>query len=224
VGITQRSPVVNTLLKFATFSLCTAVLARADVVMEQKLESPFISGSVVTKVKGDRARVDVPAAEVGQTTMLVDLKAGQMTTLVHAKKFLIKTDLAQAKAALEEQQKASGVDLSKIQPKATGEKEKVGEWECEIFKLDLGNGTSSKLWVAKGYPNYKGITDQLNKFNSAGAVAMGLDSLKGDLGGMTIKTEVTMPLGKLVSTLVSAKEEAVPDSEFEVPAGYEEKK
>jgi len=31
--------------------------------MEQKMESPFISGNVVTKVKGDRARVDVPAPD-----------------------------------------------------------------------------------------------------------------------------------------------------------------
>src|SRR6185369_13183637 len=175
-------------------------------------------------VKGDRARVDVPAPDGGQTTMLVDLKAGQMMTLVHAKKLLTKTDLAQAKAALEEQQKAAGIDLSKIQPKDTGQKEKVGDYDCEIFQLDLGNGTSSKMWVAKDYPNYKGITDQLNKFNSAGAVAMGLNGVKIDLGGMTIKTEVTMPLGKLVSTLVSVKEQGVPDAEFEVPAGYEERK
>jgi len=223
-GLHNAHPDVNTFLKSAALFLCSAMFTHADVVMEQKLESPFISGNVVTKVKGERARVDVPAPEVGQTTILVDLKAGQMTTLVHAKKFLIKMDLAQAKSALDEQQKASGVDPAKAKPKATGEKEKIGDWDCDIYQLDLGNGTASKIWVAKDYPHYKELMAQLNKFNSAGPVAMGLDALKADLGGMTIKTEVTMPIGKLVNTLVSIKEQPIPDTEFEVPAGYEEKK
>ncbi len=211
------------LLKFCALFLLSATLAHADLVIEQKMESSFMNGNMVMKVKGDRARMDVPSP-VGQTTVLMDMKAGQMTTLVHAQKMAMKMDMAQAKAAAEAQQKATGVDFTKMAPKATGEKDKVGEWDCEIYQMDMGNGMSSKMWVAKSYPNYKSIMEQMNKINSAASAGMGMDPSKFDLGGMTVKTEVTTPLGKVVSTLVSAKEQAVDDSEFQVPAGYNEMK
>jgi hypothetical protein len=211
------------LLKFCALFLVSATLAHADLVIEQKMESSFMNGNMVMKVKGDRARMDVPSP-VGQTTVLMDMKSGQMTTLVHAQKMAMKMDMSQAKAAAEAQQKATGVDFTKLAPKATGDKEKVGEWDCEIYSMDMGNGMSSKMWVAKSYPNYKSIMEQMNKINSAASAGMGMDPSKFDLGGMTVKTEVTTPLGKVVSTLVSAKEQAVDDSEFTVPAGYNEMK
>jgi len=201
----------------------SATFVRADLVIEQKMESSFMNGSMIMKVKGERARMDVPSP-VGQTTVLMDMKSGEMTTLMHAQKMAMKMNMAQAKAAAEAQQKNSGVDFTKMAPKATGEKGKVGEWDCEIYQMDMGNGMSSKMWVAKSYPNYKAIMEQMNKINNAASAGMGMDPSKFDLGGMTVKTEVTTPLGKVVSTLVSAKEQAVDDSEFAVPAGYNEMK
>ena len=214
--------VMKKLLKFATL-LFTAALAHADLVVEQKMESSFMNGNMVMKVKGERARMDVPSP-VGQTTVLMDMKTGDMTTLMHAQKMAMKMNMSDAKKAAEAQQKATGIDFTKMAPKATGSKEKVGEWNCDIYEMDMGNGMSSKMWVAKDYPNYKSIMEQMNKINAAASAGMGMDPSKFDLGGMTVKTEVTTPLGKVVSTLVSAKEEAVADSEFVVPAGYNEMK
>jgi hypothetical protein len=132
--------------------------------------------------------------------------------------------MADVKKATEAQQKQGGLDLTKLAPKDTGTKEKVGEWNCEVFQMDMGNGMTSKMWVAKDYPNYKSIMSQMNKINAAASAGMGLDLSKFDLGGMTVKSEVTTAAGKITSTLVSAREEAVADSEFVVPAGYNEVK
>lgn len=210
------------LLRICSALLLTAGFACADITIEQKMESPFVNGKMIMKVKGERARMDVPGP-AGDSTILMDLKSGEMTTLVHAQKMMMKINMAQAKAAAEAALKAGGgPDLTKMTPKATGQKEKVGEWDCEIYTMDMGNGMTTKTWVAKNYPNAKAIMAQMNKLNSAASAGMGMDTSKFDLGGMTVKTEASTPQGKIVSTLVSAKEGPIADTEFDAPAGYQE--
>jgi hypothetical protein len=207
------------LLQVCIAVLFTAAIARADVTIEQKLEMPGMIGHMIMKVKGDRMRMDIPGP-TGESTVIMDLKSGEMITLMHEQKMMMKLNMKQAKAAAEAATKAGGPDVTKMTPKATGEKEKVGEWDCEIYTLDMGNGMTTKTWVAKNYPNAKAIMAQMNKLNSTASAGMGLDWGKMDLGGMAVKTEAATPQGKIVSTLVSAKEGAIADTEFDVPAGY----
>jgi hypothetical protein len=208
-------------LALCSLVLVSAVCAQGDLVVEQKMESSAMNGNMIMKLKGDRARIDMPSP-VGNTTVMIDMKSGQMTTLIHAQKMAMKMDMAQAKAAAEQQQKQSGLDLTKIAPKATGAKEAVGKWNCDIYEIDMGNGMTSKMWVTKDFPNYKPIMAEMNKMSSAMSSGMGIDPAKFDLGGMTVKTETMTPIGKIVSTLVSAREELVADSEFAIPADYNE--
>ena len=42
-----------------------------------------------------------------------------------------------------------------------------------------------------------------------------------NLPGMVVKSEGDSPIGKTTTTLLSAKVEPVPDSEFEIPKGYD---
>lgn len=207
------------LLRICSALLFTVAIVRADLTIEQKLEAPSMTGQMIMKVKGDRMRMDVPGP-AGDTTIIMDAKSGEMTTLMHAQKMMMKLNIAQAKAAAEAATKAGGPDLTKLTPKATGEKEKVGEWDCEIYTLDMGNGMTTRTWVARNFPNYKAIMAQMNKLQAAASAGMGIDPSKMDLGGMTVKTETATPVGKIVSTLVSAKEGALADTEFDVPAGY----
>jgi Domain of unknown function (DUF4412) len=195
---------------------------RADLVIEQKIESQVMNGNMNMKIKGEKARMDIPSPVGGNMTILMDLANDQMATLVHAQKMVMKMKMADAKKAAEEQQKKSGVDVTKVeQPKATGQKEKIGEWNCEIYDVNFG-GMTGKMWVTKDFPNYKSIMEQMNKINSAASMGMGMDPSKFQLDGMTVKTEMAAPFGKMTSTLVKVTEGAVPDSEFEVPAGYKE--
>jgi hypothetical protein len=214
---------MKTLLRLSVF-LLAAVIARADLVIEQKIESQFLNGNSTVKIKGEQARMDMPSPIGGNVTVLMDLKSGQMTTLIHAQKMAMKMNMAEAKKAAEEQQKKTGVDLTKIEaPKASGQKEKIGEWNCDIYEVNMG-GMTGKMWVTKEFPNYKAIMDQMNKINSAASAGMGIDPSKFQLDGMTVKTEMSTPVGKMTTTLIKATEVAVPDSEFAMPAGYNEVK
>ena len=213
---------MKTLLRFAPL-LLAGTLAHADIVIEQKMESAMINGNVTMKVKGDHARMDMPNPLGGNVTTLMDFKSGDMVTLMHQQKMAMKMNMNDVKKQQEAGQKALGIDPSKMEkPKATGEKEKIGEYDAEIFEMNQG-GMQAKLWVAKDFPNAQSIKDQMMKL-SASMGGAGFDPSKIDVPGMVVKSEVSTPIGKMVVTLVRAKEEPVADSEFKQPEGYQEMK
>jgi hypothetical protein len=51
--------------------------SRADVTVVQTLDSAMMKGEMVMKVKGDKARTDMPAGMMGNMTVLMDVKAGE---------------------------------------------------------------------------------------------------------------------------------------------------
>ena len=211
---------MKSLLRIAPL-LLAAAFVRADIVIEQKMESQFINGNIVMKVKGDQARMDMPAPVVGNVTTFMNFKSGDVITYVHQQKMAMKMNLSEVKKQQEAGQKALGVDPSKLEkPKATGQKEKVGEYDTEIFEMNQGN-LQAKLWIAKDFPNAQAIKDQMAKLSSSMGGA-GFDPAKVDVPGMVVKSEVNTPVGKMIITLVSAKEQAVDDKEFIKPEGYQE--
>lgn len=212
---------MKSLLRFGALFLCATALAHADLVVVEKVESTSVHGEVTVKIKGDRVRMDMDSARTGPTTMLIDVKSGNITMLLRSKNLAVKTNVERLRAGTEARQKAAGIDLAKFEPKATGQKEKVGAWDCEIFSGDLGGGNTGKLWVAKDFPGYEGIKGQVAKFRGV-LTALGVDPIKTDLGGMKIKSEINWSAGQALSSLVSAKEEDVPESDFAVPADYQE--
>ena len=207
------------LLRIAPLILAAA-FARADIIIEQKMESTIINGVVTMKVKGDNARMDMPSPLGGSVTTLMNFKSGDMVTLMHQQKMAMKMNLSDVKKQQEAGQKALGMDPSKIEkPKATGQKEKIGEYDTEIYEMRQG-GIEAKLWIAKDFPNAQSIKDQMAKLSSS--MGGGIDLSRIDVPGMVVKSEVSTPVGKMVITLVKAKEEAVDDKEFVKPEGYQE--
>ncbi len=221
----HRTVVQGSLLDFMKLFLrlaplfLTAAFARADVIIEQKMESAMINGNVTMKLKGEQARMDMPSPLGGNVTTLMNFKTGEMVTLLHQQKMAMKLNLSDVKKQQEAGQKALGVDPSKVEkPKATGTKEKVGDHETEIFEMNQGTLTA-KLWIAKDFPDAQSIKDQMMKLSSAMGGA-GFDPSKVDVPGMVVKSEVSTPVGKMTITLISAKQTPVEDKEFEKPEGY----
>ena len=212
---------MKTFLCITTLFLAAA-FSRADVTIEQKIESAMMNGNMTMKIKGDNARMDMPSPVGGNVTVIMNMKSGDMTTLMHAQKMAMKMNMNDTKKQAEAAAKAAGLDPSKIEkPKATGTKEKVGEWDAEIYEFNLG-GTTGKIWVAKDFPDAQVIKDQMLKMNNA--AAGGFDASKLDVPGMTVKTQITTPVGAMTTTLVKVSQDAVADSEFDLPQGYTEMK
>lgn len=197
--------------------LLTASCARADWVLVQKTDTAGQEKVITTKIKDEQARVDMG------DKMTVIVGAEGMMMLMHAQKMLMKMDLATMKALVEKTSRSnSGQPPAK--PVATGQKEKVGEWDTEIYTWEgpMGKG---RFWVAKDFPKHKeisAVSDKLGKVVGGAVSAMAPQA--SDFDGMVVKSEMTM-MGKSVSSsLVSAKEETVDAKEFTPPADYNEMK
>ena len=198
--------------------LATAVSLQADLVIVQKVEGGGQTGEQTIKIKGDKARTELNPA----VSMITDGATGEMITLTHSGRTYLKVSAEQTKSMLEQLQKfRTSPDPAKLQP--TGKKEKIGEYDCEIFTAGLG-ALKATYWIAKDFPNYQSVLAQLGKFQSGTISAMGqglLPDIK-DFPGMTIKTELDLSGKKIVTTLISAKEENVDPKAFDIPQGYKE--
>ncbi len=198
--------------------LALVVLAQADLVIVQKVEGGGQAGDQTIKIKGDKARTDLNPT----VSMITDGATGEMITLMHTGRTYLKVSPEQTKAMMNQLQKLrSATEPPKLVP--TGKKEKVGDFDCEIFTADLG-AIKATYWIAKDFPNYPSVLAQLDKFQSGAISAMGkgiMPELK-DFPGMMMKTELDMAGKKVVTTIVSAKEENVDPAVFVLPKGYTE--
>lgn len=198
--------------------LAAALIARADLVIVQKVEGGGQAGDQTIKIKGEKSRSDLAQP----VSVITDGATGEMITLMHTARTFMKVSAEQTKAMLEQIRKMRPTpEGPKLQP--TGKKEKVGDYECEIFTTNLGT-INITYWIAKDFPNYQSVLNQLEKFQSGAISAMGqgtMPSLK-EFPGMMMKTEIELSGKKTTTTLVSAKEENVDPAVFNVPASYKE--
>jgi Domain of unknown function (DUF4412) len=198
--------------------LCAAALVHADLVIEQKIESSVLNGNTITKIKGDLMRVDMPMpGGLGQASTIIDLTKGKSTTLMHAQKMAMQMDLGPALKQAQAMLQAQGKDA--VKPKATGQSEKIGAWNADVYEYTAG-GFPVKIWVSKDIPNADAIRAQMKKLTSAlpgGAASLA----QFDIPGVPVKTELTLPQGKMITTMTSLKDTPVADSEFTIPADYQ---
>lgn len=195
--------------------------ASADWVIESKIESPQLNSSTTTKVKGDKLRVDIADGPAGAMSSIVDTKSGESIQLMHAQKMAVKTSGAALKQAMDSAKEKAGVkDSTKSELKPTGQSEKVGEFDCDIYTWTDGTN-NSKLWVAKNHPQAAALKDFEKQMRSGffGGMQMGPDTTK--LPGPAIKTETSVQGTKITSTIMAIKEQNVDAKEFDVPAGYQ---
>lgn len=197
--------------------------ASADWVLETKIESPQVNSSGVMKIKGDKLRVDMDAGPAGAVSSIIDSSTGDTIQVLHAQKMAMKMSAAQIKSAMEAAGQMPKKDAAPVPAaKATGEKEKVGDYECEIYTW-TDAGTSVRLWIAKDHPHGAALQALDKKMRSGvlGAMQKGPDTSL--LPGPSLKTETTVGGAKMMTnTVVSIKEQPLDAKDFEVPAGYKD--
>ena len=189
----------------ALLLLLAASIARADLVMVQETAMGEVKSKTVMSIKGKMVRTDVG----DKNSVIMDTEAKTMVSLMHEQKMAMKMDMNMVN-------QAQGADVKIPQPVATGQKEKVGDYECEIYTLNHG-GTESKMWIAKDFPGYEKLKTELAALKKMGGPAA---QQQADLPGMAVKTETKAGGITYVSTLVSLKEEPVDDKIFAAPADY----
>ena len=107
----------------------------------------------------------------------------------------------------------------------TGKTETVGGYNAEIYTwTNINNNSGGTIWVAKGFPNYAKIKAQLDKLNNSpmSQMSKGMAPDTSALSGMVVKTKAEVQGQEITTTLVSAQEEPVDSSVFEIPQDYQQ--
>ena len=205
-----------------TFAL-TLAAARADLVVEQKIESQMQNGNITIKVKGDNIRIDMPTSPMGAMSTVMNVNTGDSLSLIHGQKMAMKVSGAQTKAMMEAMKKqAPATENAAPKLQATGKTEKVGDYTTEIYTW-TGAGSTQTLWIAKDFPNYASFKDELGKLNKSAATGIAKDMQPdfSTLPGMVVKTIAETAGMKMTSTLISVKQEPVDAALFQAPADYQ---
>lgn len=183
--------------------------------MELNFGSPKIK--LVVKVKEDKIRYDfLLDSGYGNISRIVDPKTGDGFILDHVPKRIT------APSALFGQTNAV-TKSGWLQFQDTGITEMLNDYEAEIYKGTNSDGMTETLWVAKNYPDFKKIKNDLSKLDSRNDKRFmpELNSLSGMPLKLLIPHKSGVPYGADATlTLLSAKEESIDDSIFGPPKDY----
>jgi hypothetical protein len=201
--------------------------ARADLVLQQNVESTMINGTITTQIKGDKIRVDMPSSPQGPMSTIMDLSSGDSTTLLHQQKVAMKVpgaEIKQMAEKLKQSRASAGTNAAPPTFQDTGKTEKVGNYDAKIYTWSSPDGANQTVWVAKDFPDYAKIKVQMDKLNDSpvGQMSKGAAPDVNTLPGMVVKTQMEMNGQKVTSTLVSAKESSVDASIFQTPKDYQQ--
>ncbi len=206
-------------MKFVFFVLTvfsSIVAAHADLVMQH--QSIFLgeTNTITTKIHGAKIRDDGGGRDI---SIIRDASTGDMTMLMHQSKTFTKYSGARAKELIE----SGGTNAA---PKLvdTGKSENVAGYDAEIYRWSDADGMILTFWVANDFPNFEHFRADLAKYDRATSAGMGKGTAPelSKLPGMVVKSQMVFQKLTHTRTLISAKEEPVNSSIFEIPKGYKE--
>ncbi|MDA0813968.1 MAG: DUF4412 domain-containing protein [Verrucomicrobia bacterium] len=198
--------------------LCTQAflsLAQADIVLVQHTFAGAVKTPSITtmSIKGDQVRSDNGT----ETSVIMNTATGDMTTLMHEQKMVIKVNTkALGTAAPTDTLALDKSLLPKIT--ATGKKETIDGYECEIYTSEA-YGTVMKMWICNNYPGYKKLKAELQTLTKLADA----NAPNGpEVPGMMVKSEIEHSGVKFVTKLVSLKEKPLSEDLFVIPSDYKE--
>ena len=199
-----------------------ASVANADYIVKQRLETDGQPQDVTIKIKEPKCRVDTGE----QLSAIIDSTTGETTMLIHPDKLYMKVSPEQIKAQAEAMKNLLGSqtkDSVAVELKPTGKKDTLNGFETEEYKTTLNN-VQITFMIAKTFPNYQKLVATLYNVQSSPAMmafrSMSIPPEK--YPGMPIRSEFEVAGKKVVTTLDSAVETTLPDSDFMVPTDYKE--
>lgn len=204
----MKAPNITTIL-FAIH--CIGSTAQADLVLVQHTFMGSAKTPMVTtmSIKGNKMRTDNDA----NSSVIMDATTGDMTTLIHESKMVIRTNAKQLAALTP---KDSKISIPETKVESTGQKETVDGHECEIY-LSTNSGMTVKMWIANDFPNHAKLKEALKPMSQLSASG---GSMKQVMEGMMLKSEYEQNGIKFTTKHVSLKEQPIAADLFAIPTGY----
>jgi hypothetical protein len=202
-------------------TLLASISIKADLVLQTQEVMNQRTNVMTVKICGNKLRTETQGM---QSVFVVDMVTLDDFELYPKSKTFQKTSGQQIKT-INQMQKPESSSPSLVK---TGQSEKVGGYEADIYIWSHGNHPTNVLWVAKDFPHFDSLKPYLAKLDQYHHNGPGRNSepIRAELPGMVVKRKEIMGSSKfmnesvLVSTLISAVETNLDASEFEVPADY----
>ncbi len=196
--------------------------ARADLTVVQKVEGMGQDMENTTRFKGGKTRVDTSPG----TSIIMDLRSGEMINLMHAPRTYVKVSGPMAQAAIESMKQGQGGPAdAKPALTATGRKETIGGFAAEEY-VGAVTGVKLTLWLTTALPDYEAVRKEMTGAFSQGPLGPLMQSYGIDpasLPGFPVRTVLEISPGQTMTrTVVSVNTQPITDAEFEIPAGYKE--
>ncbi len=209
----------KSLIALLLTSVCLLPNLFADLTIVQKVDGMGQVMESTTKIKGGRTRIDASPA----TSIIMDLKTGEMISLMHTQKSYMKIPSQMAQAALAGMKKMQGDQAAAPSIVPTGKKDTISGYAAEEYTYNQA-GMKMSLWLTKALPDYATVLKEMGEAFSQGPMAammknFGLDF--GALPGFPIRTVNELQPGQTItSTVVSVSTQTIPDSAFDIPTDY----
>jgi hypothetical protein len=204
--------------------VCATAGARADLLMQQQFTVTTNNSVATIKVKGTKVRLDLFAGQPQAISRITDLNTGDTITLLHHQKMFVKTPGTPAKPIGLAGKGATTNPASKSPlPQVTGKTQKVGDYDTELYTWSNSRGITGTAWVAGNFPDYARIkTDLAVLDKSPSGADNDMNPALNTLPGMVVRSQVAGGGQTITVALISAKEEVIDASAFQIPANYKE--
>jgi hypothetical protein len=213
--------------KILCLSLLTAACGfsslRADVTLVEQTDAMGQNVDSTILVKDGHTRVDTPIG----ASVIVDLKSGEVISLMHAEKTYMKVPAQMAQAAL------AFASQSPLLPQAgsmaltaTGKKDTISGYAADEYTFAVA-GKPISVWLTKAAPDYVNLLKEVAAAfaqGPMGAIIKGIGLDIASLPGLPVRFAGEVQPGQTVtSTITSISSSPISDSQFAVPADYKEK-
>jgi Domain of unknown function (DUF4412) len=208
---------------FSILLLSWVTTAHGDFVLKQTVENFGQQQQVTIKLKGTKCRIDSNS----NTSALIDSQTGTVILLNQSKMFMkVSPEQLSAQAdAIKKLLSASGTSNETTDFQANGKSDNISGFSTEEYagKID---GLPVTLDVTKSFPKYRELLSELYAVQDAPGLSLfhSLSIPPEKYPGFPIRTTVEMLGQKVVTTLDSVEETTLADSDFAIPADYQELK
>ena len=219
----KRIPMKTLVFACMAWTFGVAVV-QADLTVIQTIAGLGQDTESTARFKDGKTRVDASPG----TSLIMDLRSGEMINLMHGPKTFLKVSSATARAAIESMKQGQGGTAppdTKPALVATGKKDTVGGFAADEYTCSVA-GVKMTLWLTKALPDYGTALKEMSGALSQGPMGPLMQSYGLDMAtlpGFPVRTVIEISPGQTVTrTVVSVSTQPIPDAEFEVPAGYKE--
>jgi hypothetical protein len=193
-----------------------SVTVRGDLTIVQKVEGIASFKQITTKLKGDKARVEVSP----EVTTIIDNKSGEMLNGMDGKKKVLASHISQGPDG-KQYGRSTAAENRNSHPPA---REMINGYEAEEYVRESPSVKES-YWIALKYPDSAAIVKQLQAIapTAWNDVAKGMFDYR-EFPGLPLRTIVKTGGKEITSTITSIKQDPLSDAEFSVPKDFQELK